>query len=374
MLEGIHIDFNLNLEIGPCGVNARVPTGVTIDKKFDTSLRLIEIPKGFDTFNFFSDQYKDRFTLNFKKLLGDDLSKYKFLISFYREEASTTKDKINFFTNLFKDGKILFITTNIEEYQENKVLFLNNSEWIYDDVYVRNFFDFWKYLKRQDIGTIKKKYMFLINHYSDIRFEILKFLYKNNKQNEGNISFNLIDFEGCKLDKSKILSEINEFNIDYPSYYDTYPTLSHLTDDVRFQKTLIGINHVGTLPHFNYRIYLESYFEIITETAPHLVMEGTHISEKIHKPLRTALPFMYYGKPEVKVFLESIGMSFTSPIYFFGLNEEEYLNHLNFLLNQDFNWYNSIQIKYLDEYFNNMDIWIKFIKTNNDQLLKFMYP
>jgi len=82
MLEGIHIDFNLNLELSPSGVNVRIPTGIVIDKTFDKNLRLINIPKGFDSFNFHHDRYKDKFLSNFKNLLGDDLSKYKFLISF----------------------------------------------------------------------------------------------------------------------------------------------------------------------------------------------------------------------------------------------------------------------------------------------------
>ena len=217
--------------------------------------------------------------------------------------------------------------------------------------------------------------MFLNNHYSEIRFDILKFIYKNKFNNEGNISFNEIDYTAShiNLDKEKFLNEVNHFGIEYPKSYDALPTLSQITEKELFRKDLVGINHVATMADFNYRIYLESFFEIITETNPHLILPGVHISEKIHKPLRTALPFVYYGNPKVKSILENIGLTFNSPLYFFGADKNQLFEHLNYILSKDMLWYHQTQLQYIDEYFNNMDKWIEFVNDNNKQILKFMY-
>ena len=269
----------------------------------------------------------------------------------------------------------MVLTINIDEIDKNKVVFLNNPSWIHCDLDRPQFFEIWKYLKLKDLGTIKKKFIFLNNHYSDIRFDILKFIYKNKFNNDGNISFNEIDFSAqhINLDKEKFLNEVEHFGIEYPKYYDALPTLTQLNEDVLNRTAVLGINHVTTLPYFNYRIYLECFFEILTESQPHLLLPGVHISEKIHKPLRTGFPFVYYGNPKLKSILENIGLTFHSPIYFFGLDKEELLNHLYFLLSQDHFWYHNIQTKYINEYFNNMDMWNNFINDNNKQILKFMF-
>lgn len=374
MVNGLYLTRELDIEINPVGINIMTVKGLPSPPSIKNNIRYFSISKSLDTFNF-NDGIISYVNQKIKKILGDDLSLYKFIISLEKEESVTTIRRINAFKQMIDNSDSLVITINIEEIKSDSIVFLNNPSWILSDVDNKYFFEVWKYLKSKDLGTIKKKFMFLNNHYSEIRFDILKFIYKNKFNTEGNISFNEIDYTAShiNLDKEKFLNEVNHFGIEYPKSYDALPTLSQITEKELFRKDLVGINHVATMADFNYRIYLESFFEIITETSPHLILPGVHISEKIHKPLRTALPFVYYGNPKVKSILENIGLTFNSPLYFFGADKNQLFEHLNYILSKDMLWYHQTQLQYIDEYFNNMDKWIEFVNDNNKQILKFMY-
>ena len=374
MRKGLMINQNLKVEIIDFGINYVELKGLAIPPSFNNNLRFLSIDKSLDGITF-SDNIISTINQQIKDILGNDLSKYKFVLSLEKQESITTPEVITALNKMIDNVESIVVTINIDEIKKDSVIFLNNPSWIYCDLDKPQFFEFWKYLKNKDLGTVKKKFMFLNNHYSEIRFDILKFIYKNKFDTEGNISFNEIDFNAThiNLDKEKFLKEVEHFSIEYPKYYDALPTLTQLNADVLNRTQVLGINHVTTLPDFNYRIYLESFFEIITETQPHLLLPGVHISEKIHKPLRTGFPFVYYGNPKLKSILERIGLTFKSPIYFFGMDKEDLLNHLNYILSKDLFWYHDIQLKYLDEYFNNMDKWNDFIRDNNKQLLKFMF-
>lgn len=374
MFDGLYLNKELNIEINSAGINIMTIKGLPSPPSIKNNVRYLSISKALDSTNF-NDYTIKLINQKIKNILGDDLSLYKFIISLEKEESITTIQRIDALKKVVDNSESLIITINIEEIKNDSIVFLNNPSWILSDVDNKYFFEVWKYLKSKDLGTIKKKFMFLNNHYSEIRFDILKFLYKNKFNNDGNISFNEVDFDSNKLnlDKEKFLYEVNHFGIEYPKLYDALPTLSQITERELFRKDLVGINHVATLSDFNYRIYLESFFEIITETAPHIYLPGVHISEKIHKPLRTALPFVYYGNPKLKSILESIGLTFNSPIYFFGSNRIQLFEHLKYILSKDMIWYHQTQLQYIDEYFNNMDKWIEFVNKNNKQILKFMY-
>lgn len=373
-MHGIHLQSSLDIISEPNTINHITPTGLAIPPTINKNIRLFSIAKSFD-YHKFSDSDKLIIKNNLVNILGDDFSKYKIVFAFEKQESKTTRNEIEFFKSVFGVSNCLTITNNIEEIVPYEVIFLNNPTWVLADLDNHNFFQFWKYLKKKDLGTIKKKFMFLNNHYSDIRFNILKFIYKNGFDKFGNISFNEILFKEphINLDEEKFLKEVKEYGIEYPKFYDTLPDTSQINEEYLTRKKLLGINHATTLPDFNYRIFIESFFEIITESAPHLVLPGVHISEKIHKPLRTALPFVYYGNPKLKSILENIGLSFNSPIYFFGMNDEELFEHLNQIINKDFEWYHQTQYEYLDEYLNNMDKWNNFIKKNNMEILKYIY-
>lgn len=371
---GLYITNQLDIELNRTGINILEIKGLAVPPTFRNNLRFLSIDKSLDGITF-SDIMIHTLNKKIKDLLGEDLSKYKFILALEKQESTTTSQIIDALKKMIDGAESIVVTINIEIIKKDSIIFLNNPAWIHCDLDKPQFFENWKYLKSKDLGTIKKKFMFLNNHYSEIRFDILKFIYKNKFNNDGNISLNEIDFTArhINLDKETFLNEVNEFGIEYPKYYDALPTMTQLNEDVLNRSKILGINHITTLPDFNYRIYLESFFEILTETQPHLLLPEVHISEKIHKPLRTALPFVYYGNPKLKFILEKIGLTFESPIYFFGMDKEEFINHLNFLLSQDLFWYHQIQLKYLDEYFNNMDKWNNFVIDNNKQLLKFMF-
>ena len=372
MLNGLYLTGDLNITLNPAGINLLQIKGLPSPPSIKNNIRYFSISKELDS-KTFNDEQIQQINQKIKNILGENLNDFKFIISVEREESHTTKERIESFRKMIDYATNLIITINIDEIEKNEVVFLNNPAWILSDIDNKPFFEFCKYIKLNDLVTIKKKFMFLNNHYSDIRFDILKFIYKNGKQNDGNISFNYINFQQNHLDETKFLKEVNHFGIEYPKFYDAIPTLNQITEKEISKKNIVGINHVATLNDFNYRIYLESFFEIITETESHLRLPGIHISEKIHRPLRTAVPFVYYGNPNLKIKLEGMGFTFNSPLYFFGLDKELLFSHLKYILSNDDEWYHKIQLQYIDEYFNNMNKWIQFVNDNNKQIFKFMY-
>lgn len=335
---------------------------------------LIEIGKDLDHFNLNDVISKQKLEDNLKKYIGD--KKYKFIINFAVEESIVNKRLITFIKHILQisDNDLLTVTNNIEYISETNCVWYNSNEWVLDNIYNTHFCATIKQIRKTDLGTIKKKFLFLNNHFSKIRFDILKYIYKNNKHGDGNISFNLIDFskpnEGI-VSEEEFLKECKDNGVIYPSYYDTYPGLSQIGQEEISRNKILEINHIGTVS-LNYRIYLEAFFEIITETTHLLKLSGAYTSEKIHKPLKAASPFIYYGKVSVKEHLEKAGFVFTSPIYFFG-EGEEFMNHLDFLLNQDMNWYNKIQKQYLDEYVNNMMNYNSLQVKNSELIINFIY-
>jgi len=369
----LHINLDMSVSIGDGGMNLRLPRNTGVNPKLNPNVRLVQIAKGFDNITL-SESSVDKIKNGIKKYVDvDNLPDLKFVIECEREEARADADRLELFDKIFNTHPYIIVTNNIEAHNGENIFFLNNNQWIFDFNEDDSFQIFLRELRERDLGTIKKKFMFLVNHYSDIRFDILKFIYKKGKQNEGNISLNLIDFDNLKnVDENRFMDELNQFSIPYPISYDSYPTITQISDNERVKKTLLGINHVATLPTFNYRIYLESFYEIITETENHLNMNECHISEKLLKPLKSALPFVYYGKEKVKDVLENLGFKFTSPIYYFGMGDG-FFQHLDMLLSMDHNWFNYQQRKYLDEYFHNMGVWNKFITRNNRQIIKFAY-
>ena len=374
MTNGLYLTHQLDVEVNPAGINMMTVKGLPSPPSIKNNIRYFSISKSLDAFNFNEEKIKS-INQKIKNILGDNLNSYKFIISLEKEESITTIERIDTFKKMIDNPISLVITINIEEIKNDSVVFLNNPSWILSDIDNKFFFEIWRYLKTKDLGTIKKKFMFLNNHYSEIRFDILKFIYKNKFNLEGNISFNYIDFNQNHINfrEEDFKKQIEHYGIEYPKFYDALPTLSQITEKEISRKDLVGINHVATMADFNYRIYLESFFEIITETDPHINLPGVHISEKIHRPLRTALPFVYYGNPKLKKILENIGLTFNSPMYFFGLDRIELFEHLKYILSKDMGCYHQTQLQYIDEYFNNMDKWIEFVNNNNKQILKFMY-
>jgi hypothetical protein len=374
MVKALYIHNNADTEIRDGGLVFYLPIGFTSTTPFNKNVKLIEVGKSMDTFD-----YKNQLSIN--KLISKIESLYdfnsdlRFIINFGIEESRLTSDIINFYKKILHNKPILYLTNNINYLGEKNFILYNNNQWVTENC-DGDFTHALDRIKTADLGTLKKKFMFLNNHFSSIRFDILKLIHKNNKQSEGNISFNLIDFTDTQYGiKSEewFLKECEEHGIKYPMYYDTYPGLSKITEVEKQKKKILDINHIGTVP-MNYRIYFESFFEIITETQ-HLLnipSDDTYISEKIHKALKSGNPFVYYGKKEVKEQLEKKGFTFNSPIYFFGTGDE-FMNHLETILNNDMEWYNDVQRTYLKEYINNVQEYSNLQRNQSDIIVKYIY-
>ena len=374
MVKALYIHNNADTEIRDGGLVFYLPIGFTSTTAFNKNVKLIEIGKSMDTFNYNNPTYVNKLVSKIESLYDFD-SDLRFIINFGIEESIVTDDIINFYKKILHNKPILYLTNNINYLVEPNFILYNNNEWVNQNCDV-HFIDALDRIKNADLGTIKKKFMFLNNHFSPIRFDILKLIHKNNKQSEGNISFNLINFNDRHIgieSEEWFLKECEEHGIKYPMYYDTYPGLSKISEVEQQKKKILDINHIGTVP-MNYRIYFESFFEIITETH-HLLSApsgGTYISEKIYKALKSGNPFVYYGKKEVKQQLEKKGFTFNSPIYFFGVGEE-FMNHLETILNNDMEWYNDVQRRYLKEYINNVHEYSNLQRLQSNIIVKYIY-
>jgi hypothetical protein len=368
----LYVSNNLDISIRNINLNIFEPRNQSIPPKFNDFCKVLEISKSLDSY-VFDDFEINKLKTNIKKHIPEfgDETRLKFIVNFQREECLVDQYRMDSFKKLLHPHKVLFIVNNLELIKPNEVVFLNNNEWIHQhhsETYLTHFLG---EIKRNDLGTMKKKYMFLNNHYSKPRFDILKFLFKNGYEKDGNISFNYFDIETSDLNQKQFDKALQHYNIPYPIEYDTYATLTQVNDDVKNRKKLAGINHIGTL-NINYRLYFETFFEIITETEHLLRLGGIFLSEKIHKPLKAGNPFVYWGNENLKNVLQSLGLSFNSPIYFFGMGDA-FFHHLQNILDKDQIWYNDVQREYLDEYLANIDLWNSFLSRCNNEIIKFAY-
>lgn len=368
----LFVDNKLEVSVREINLNIFEPRNQSIPPKFNDFCKVIEISKSLDLY-VFDDIEIQKLRNNIKKHipeLGEE-TRLKFILNFQREEAAVDQARIDSFKRILEPHVVLSIVNNIEIIKKNEIVFLNNNEWIHQHHSEQYLSHFLADIKRNDLGTMKKKYMFLNNHYSKPRFDILKFLFKNGYQKEGNISFNYFDIETSDMNQKQFEKALLHYNIPYPIEYDTYATLTQVDEDVKNRKKLAGINHIGTM-NINYRLYFETFFEIITETEHLLRLNGIFLSEKIHKPLKAGNPFVYWGKPELKNILQKQGLSFNSPIYFFGMGDQ-FFHHLQNILDKDQKWYNDVQREYLDEYLTNIDMWNRFLSRCNQEIIKFGY-
>jgi hypothetical protein len=372
MIPALYISERGETEIRDGGIIFALPKGFTSSTPFNRNLKLVEVGKSMDSFDYLNSNLVSKLKNKIDSLY-DFKSPLKFIINFAIEESRLTNDIVKFYKELFHNRQIIFLTNNISYLGQENFIFYNNNSWVIENCDTE-FTDSLYRIKKYDLGTLKKKFMFLNNHFSPIRFDILKLIFKNKNQNDGNISFNLINFNDIHSginSENEFITECEEHGIIYPMYYDTYPGLTQITDYERDRKSILSINHIGTVS-LNYRIYLESFFEIITETHHLLNSQGLYLSEKIHKPLKAGNPFVYYGKKEVKEILEKRGFTFNSPIYFFG-EGEAFMNHLESLLEKDMNWYNDIQRRHLNEYIYNAKTYNRLQTEQSDIIIKYIY-
>ena len=372
MITALYISNNGEVEMRNGGLTFYLPKGFSTGTPYNKNVKLIEIGKQMDTFNYDNPAAVAALKNKIESIYDFNLE-LKFIINFAIEESKITNEIINFYKKILHNKPTIYLTNNINYIGLDDFIFYNSNVWVVENL-DEQFIDSLRIIKNSDLGTIKKKFMFLNNHFSLTRFDILKLIYRNNKQSEGNISFNLINFNDVNFgieNEDSFIKECEKYGVEYPTYYDTYPGLTQISDVEKERKRILNINHIGTVP-VNYRIYFECFFEIITETQHLLNMGGLYLSEKIHKSLKAGNPFVYYGKKEVKEQLEKIGFTFNSPIYFFG-EGDEFMNHLETILNNDMEWYNSVQRTYLNEYMNNVIVYSNLQRKQSDIIVKYIY-
>ena len=219
-------------------------------------------------------------------------------------------------SNLYHIGKPNHILYDNKLYQS--VFYLDRKEY-FKDLIERSF----KFLRL-------KKFTFLANHIRFERLEIFDWLYKKGVLNDGII--NMPNLNGVSDDEVNycLTNEQKEKYLEYN--YDFLPINADLvpketfTEDAKHQKWYGGdkgwadVDDYGE--SYNPMLYLNSYFEILSETYYYTqemrLNEGrkvNQISEKTLKPIMHCLPHFCLTQKDYYKKLEEYGLTFKSEIF-----------------------------------------------------------
>jgi glycerophosphoryl diester phosphodiesterase len=121
------------------------------------------------------------------------------------------------------------------------------------------------------------------------------------------------------------------------------------------------------------------YFEIFTESYFIRDIENKNyycpMTEKILKTIFSLLPFIVFGPKELKNGLEELGLTFNSPLYgFYDISDDsdikKGLEHVQKQIKLPKEELHKIYFEYLDEYNNNFNLFLTFLRNNLLELKK----
>ena len=156
MVRALYIHNNADTEIRDGGLVFYLPIGFTSTTAFNKNVKLIEVGKSMDTFNYNNPLYVNKLISKIESLYDFD-SDLRFIINFGIEESIITNDIINFYKKILHNKPILYLTNNINYLAEPNFILYNNNEWVNQNCDV-HFIDALDRIKNADLGTIKKKF------------------------------------------------------------------------------------------------------------------------------------------------------------------------------------------------------------------------
>lgn len=201
------------------------------------------------------------------------------------------------------------------------------------------------------------KLAFYSKHINPIRIDIFNLLKKHNVLKESTWSFH-------KMEEyySRERHDLDEF------YKENEGLIPYSFDYFSDEK--------NSLKHTYFSQWL-TYFEILTEsyflkTAINMDIHCP-MTEKIVKPILSALPFIIFGPPTLKKGLESIGLTFESPLYgFYDISDIDEVNdglvHVERQITMSKEELHSVYFDGIDEYHRNLDLFEEFFHKNSRRI------
>jgi len=213
----------------------------------------------------------------------------------------------------------------------------------------------------KEYRTLKKPYIcsFYSNHVNPVRIDIFNILKKNDILKQSTWSFHKNEeyYSRDKHDVDKFYKE-NENLIPY--------SFDGFIDD---KKT-------SPLKHTYFSQWM-CYFEVLTESyfmrgIPNEKKYGP-ITEKLNKPILSALPFIIFGPKELKNELIGIGFSLNSPLYgFYDIADDDDikkgLSHIDRQTKLSKEELHKIYFDYLQEYHDNLNKYFTFLVENLNEI------
>ena len=210
----------------------------------------------------------------------------------------------------------------------------------------------------QQFYNLQKPYIcsFYSKHINPIRIDIFNILKKHDVLKQSTWSFHKLEeyYSRERHDLDKFYEE-NEGLIPYS--FDYY------SDDR------------SNLKHTYFSQWM-CYFEILTESYFLKTLENKNdycpMTEKLIKPIMSGLPFIIFAPIKLKSGLESIGMTFNSPLYgFYDISDDSQielgLQHIEKQVSMPKSQLHEIYFDYINEYHHNLDCFYSFFQDNMQQ-------
>lgn len=211
----------------------------------------------------------------------------------------------------------------------------------------------------QQYRNLQKPYRlsFYSKHINPIRIDIFNTLKKYNVLKDSTWSFHKLEeyYSGERHDLNEFYKE-NEGLIPYS--FDYY------SDDR------------SNLKHTYFSQWM-CYFEILTESYFLRYLDNNDdycpMTEKIVKPIVSGLPFIIFCPKKLREGLESIGMTFNSPLYgFYDISNDDEIKlgmeHIERQILMPKEELHELYFEYIEEYHRNIEMFLSFFKQNSEKI------
>lgn len=308
------------------------------------------------------DKLKNAINLYIEKY--GDISNVLFILN-----ETIVSDETSFIKFSKKIGKDCFYA-NFDMMNVNKqyqfflpLSLYSQVDWLLDRSYMPAI-PFLKEMNRGYHDLIKPyKLAFYSNHVSPIRIDIFNLLKWTDNLKNSMWSFN----------NSLVYYSDKKHNLD-SFFADNKGLIPHSFDN--YSEKTINLKHT-------YLSQFLCYFEIVAESYFFNDIKNLDnhcpITEKLIKPIVSYLPFIVFGPKNLKQTFESIGMKFTSPLYgFYDICDanscEKGYGHIIQQSTDKIENLHKIYFKYTDEYENNAEILMAFLKNDKKNIYDFLHP
>jgi len=361
--------------------------------------------------------------LNLKGIIFENRTEYKVVENinyplYFEEKIDENLDSILFVNFLdlyhleFKSfPKIDEFTNLVSEIKKTREL--TKIVFILNEVCINNYNDFEIVKDKTNLEYKILNYDFFVKNKNHIFFpssmySSLKYLidndYINGKEFLLNMNKQFIDLEKpykgafysrhinpIRIDIFNILKETGSLDKMIWSFFkleEYYSRERHDLDNFyKINEGLIPHSYDSATDKMMYKhTYISQflcYFEVFTESYFIRKIENKEdycpMTEKILKPIFSALPFIVFGPKNLKKGLEKIGLTFNSPLYgFYDISNDyeikEGLKHVERQVKLPKKEIHKIYFQYLDEYLDNLNLFLKFLRMNlleiKNELLK----